>query len=232
MLPPDNFQDDPRPAIAHRTSPTNIGLYLLSAVSARDFGWTGTLETIERLEATFDTLKKMQRLKGHFFNWYATEDLRTLDPPYVSSVDSGNFAGHLIALANACEEWVGAHVAGEARTGILDTLMMARQSLEPGSGEGERGRQLLAMLDDIETHLRGNQSIDAVTPTLKRLTAKAAKVAREGVAAREADGEDDVAFWLEALAKAVAEHDRDRSQTSCRRGRRRHATEGPGCLGP
>ena len=51
MLPPDNFQEDPRPVIAHRTSPTNIGLYLLAAVSARDFGWVGTLETVERLEA-------------------------------------------------------------------------------------------------------------------------------------------------------------------------------------
>ena len=105
MLPPDNFQEDPTPVVAHRTSPTNIGLYLLSAVSARDFGWIGTTEAVERLEATLATMSELERFRGHFFNWYDTQDLRPLDPRYVSSVDSGNLAGHLIALANACAEW-------------------------------------------------------------------------------------------------------------------------------
>ncbi len=80
MLPPDNFQEDPKPVVAHRTSPTNIGLYLLSAVEARDFGWAGTLETIARLEATFVTLRKMTGFMGHFFNWYDTKDLRRSIP--------------------------------------------------------------------------------------------------------------------------------------------------------
>ncbi|WP_256966545.1 hypothetical protein [Pseudomonas aeruginosa] len=105
-LPPDNFQDQPRPVVAHRTSPTNIGLYLLSAVAARDFGWAGTQETLERLEATLAAMQRLSRHRGHFFNWYATLDLHVLEPAYVSSVDSGNLAGHLIALANACEEWL------------------------------------------------------------------------------------------------------------------------------
>ena len=76
MLPPDNFQEDPKPVVAHRTSPTNIGLYLLSAVAARDFGWAGTIETVERLEATFASMQKLARFKGHFFNWYDTHDLQ------------------------------------------------------------------------------------------------------------------------------------------------------------
>ena len=70
MLPPDNFQEEPAPALARRTSPTNIGLYLLSLVSAHDFGWIGTSEATERLEATFATLGEMARFRGHFFNWY------------------------------------------------------------------------------------------------------------------------------------------------------------------
>ena len=111
MLPPDNFQEDPRPVLAHRTSPTNLGLYLLSAVSARDFGWAGTIETVERLEAAFATMRLLQRYRGHFYNWYDTRDLRPLDPRYVSSVDSGNLAAHLIALANACREWINEPVA-------------------------------------------------------------------------------------------------------------------------
>ena len=105
MLPPDNFQEDPAPVLARRTSPTNIGLYLLSAAAAHDFGWAGLLDTVERLEATLVTLARMPRFRGHFYNWYGTADLRPLEPPYVSTVDSGNLAGHLIALANACAGW-------------------------------------------------------------------------------------------------------------------------------
>ena len=74
MLPPDNFQEDPAPALAHRTSPTNLGLYLLSTVSARDFGWIGTVEAIERLEATLATMSGLARFRGHFYNWYDTRD--------------------------------------------------------------------------------------------------------------------------------------------------------------
>ena len=80
MLPPDNFQEDPNPVVAHRTSPTNLGLLLLSTVAARDFGWIGTLEAVERLEATLATMERLKRFRGHFFNWYDTRDLRPLEP--------------------------------------------------------------------------------------------------------------------------------------------------------
>ena len=116
-LPPDNFQEDPAPAVAHRTSPTNIGLYLLSVVSARDFGWIGASQAIERLEATLATMIRMPRFRGHFFNWYDTRDLRVLEPKYVSSVDSGNLGGHLIAVANACREWRQSSMAARIAPG-------------------------------------------------------------------------------------------------------------------
>ncbi|MEP6947335.1 MAG: cyclic beta 1-2 glucan synthetase, partial [Acidobacteriota bacterium] len=74
-LPPDNFQEDPQPKIAERTSPTNIGLLLLSTISAHDFGYIGTLELTERLGFTFATLEKLGKVKGHFFNWYDTKTL-------------------------------------------------------------------------------------------------------------------------------------------------------------
>ena len=74
MLPPDNFQEDPAPALARRTSPTNLGLYLLSAVSARDFGWIGTVEAVERLEATLASISGLARFRGHFYNWYDTSN--------------------------------------------------------------------------------------------------------------------------------------------------------------
>src|SRR5678810_813965 len=84
MLPPDNFQEDPHPVVAHRTSPTNMGMYLLSILTARDFGWISTLETVERLEATLETMGRLERHRGHFFNWYDTATLRTLEPRYIS----------------------------------------------------------------------------------------------------------------------------------------------------
>src|SRR5215204_5123584 len=104
-LPPDNYQEDPSPVVAHRTSPTNIGLLLLGNCSARDLGYTGALELVEREELTFATLAKLGRLHGHFFNWYDTKTLEPLLPQYISTVDSGNLAGHLIAVKQACIEF-------------------------------------------------------------------------------------------------------------------------------
>ncbi len=204
MLPPDNFQEIPVPAIAHRTSPTNIGLYFLSTVAARDFGWVGTLEALERLEASFTTLKALDRFNGHFFNWYDTRDLRTLDPPYVSSVDSGNLAGHLIALANACEEWAETPPAENAE-GLRDTLSLARMALAEISGKHSAG--LASVFDEVETLLVGPQSLDATTPALTRLIDKALKLAQQ---AGLADGIDDLLFWIGALGHSVTQAVRDR----------------------
>ncbi|GAB2490749.1 glucoamylase family protein [Comamonas humi] len=103
-LPPDNLQTAPFETIAHRTSPTNIGLYLLSAACARQFGWIGTKDLLARLEATLATLQGLERHKGHFLNWYDTESLQPLHPLYVSTVDSGNLAAHLLAVSQACVE--------------------------------------------------------------------------------------------------------------------------------
>lgn len=103
-LPPDNLQVLPHAILAHRTSPTNIGLYLLSTACARQFGWIGTQAFIARLEATLGTLGTMPRHQGHFLNWYDTQTLQVLPPAYVSTVDSGNLSGHLLAVSQACLE--------------------------------------------------------------------------------------------------------------------------------
>lgn len=104
-LPPDNLQLDPEPIIAHRTSPTNIGMYLLSCCCAREFGWIDTPALAARLTATLDTVDRLEKHEGHLYNWYDTQTLRMLPPAYVSSVDSGNLAGHLIAVAQACRSF-------------------------------------------------------------------------------------------------------------------------------
>ncbi|HUE81414.1 MAG TPA: glucoamylase family protein [Pyrinomonadaceae bacterium] len=121
-LPPDNYQEDPA-TLAHRTSPTNIGLLLVSTVAAHDLGYLGTMEFVERQELTFATLERMRKFRGHLFNWYDTRTLEPLLPQYISTVDSGNFAGHLIALKQSCIELPDARLF-EARIvqGLSDTL--------------------------------------------------------------------------------------------------------------
>jgi hypothetical protein len=103
-LPPDNFQEQPPGGIAHRTSPTNIGLALLSNLAAYDFGYIPVSGVIERTTQTLDTLNKLERYRGHFYNWYDTQTLKPLIPAYVSTVDSGNLAGHLLTLAAGLDE--------------------------------------------------------------------------------------------------------------------------------
>ena len=100
-LAPDNFQDDPEPVVAMRTSPTNVSLQLLSTFSAADLGFITLADAAARLERTFATLRRLRRYRGHFYNWYDLATLEVLEPGYVSTVDSGNFAGHLVALRQA-----------------------------------------------------------------------------------------------------------------------------------
>ncbi|WP_083917397.1 glycoside hydrolase family 94 protein [Leeia oryzae] len=97
-LPPDNYQEYRVAAIAHRTSPTNIGLALLANLTAYDFGYLPSGKLIERTTQTLDTMGTMERFRGHFYNWYDTETLALLPPLYISTVDSGNLAAHLLTL--------------------------------------------------------------------------------------------------------------------------------------
>ena len=97
-LPPDNFQESPAPGLAHRTSPTNMGLALLANLSAYDFGYISAGRLVSRTLNAFEAMSAMERHRGHFYNWYDTRSLAPLEPRYISSVDSGNLAGHLLTL--------------------------------------------------------------------------------------------------------------------------------------
>jgi cyclic beta-1,2-glucan synthetase len=211
-LPPDNFQEDPKPVVAHRTSPTNLGLYLLSAVSARDFGWAGTTDTLERLEATLATMGRLARFRGHFYNWYDTRDLRPLDPQYVSSVDSGNLAGHLIALANACREWIGAPAAGaEAIAGIEDALDLTREALRALPGDRRTQtiarEQLDAAFDALDDAL--GQGLAEATPHAATMV----DIARALASERGDEAGAEMLFWAEATRRSIESHRRDQLPT-------------------
>ena len=125
-LPPDNLQTMPHEMLARRTSPTNIGLYLLSVACARQFGWIDTPELLQRMQATLGTLDTLQRHRGHFLNWYDTGSGQPLLPMYVSTVDSGNLSGHLLAVAQACLELSRAEPVPDAATAMQLRAIAAR----------------------------------------------------------------------------------------------------------
>ncbi|RYZ55687.1 MAG: hypothetical protein EOP49_02325 [Sphingobacteriales bacterium] len=128
-LPPDNFQEDPVGVIAHRTSPTNMGLALLANLTAYDFGYITQVEMIQRCDNTLSTMNRLERYLGHFYNWYDTVSLEPLRPQYVSAVDSGNLVGHLLTLRQGLLAIADEPILHPRRfEGLLTTLRLAYPS--------------------------------------------------------------------------------------------------------
>ena len=126
-LPPDNVQEKPVNVIAHRTSPTNMGMSLLANLTAYDFGYITLGDTIERIEKTLSTMSELERYRGHFYNWYDTKTLQPLNPLYVSTVDSGNLAGHLLVLRVGLLEMLQKPIINpKVFDGLLDTYSILR----------------------------------------------------------------------------------------------------------
>ncbi|HUT41305.1 MAG TPA: glucoamylase family protein, partial [Gammaproteobacteria bacterium] len=129
-LPPDNFQEYPAPVIASRTSPTNIGMALLANLAAYDFGYISAGEFLRLSGNTLATMEKLERYRGHFYNWYDTRTLQPLRPQYVSSVDSGNLAGSLLTLQAGLVELKDQPVLStNAFQGLQDTLQVLAEHL-------------------------------------------------------------------------------------------------------
>jgi cyclic beta-1,2-glucan synthetase len=139
-LPPDHFQESPRGNVAHYTTPTNIGMLLLSTLSAYDLGYISVLELVVRLNSTFENMEKLEHYRGHLLNWYDTQTMTALVPRYISTVDSGNLAGCLLVLKQGClamidapivnaQQWQGMLVILDILTNILKEL----ESNSPGS---------------------------------------------------------------------------------------------------
>ncbi|MCO4090335.1 MAG: cellobiose phosphorylase [Sphingorhabdus sp.] len=137
-LPPDNHQEEPVEATARRTSPTNIGMMVLAALSAWRLGHLGAAELTVRIREMLDTLDRLEHWRGHILNWYDTGSLAPLEPRYVSTVDSGNLAVSLATLACGCAE-IAKRPAFEPErwTGLSDCLALIGQSVAaaqlPGS---------------------------------------------------------------------------------------------------
>lgn len=176
FLPPDNLQEVPQPRVAHRTSPTNIGLSLLANLAARDFGYLTDCALVERTAATFDTMDRLERHHGHFLNWYDTLTLQPLRPAYISSVDSGNLAGHLLTL-RAGLQLLAQEPPQLARLlrGMADTLALASEGAGGGAGE-----HLLRFSDLLARGLpagREPQAADGLLACARDIAAAAALLA-------------------------------------------------------
>jgi len=214
-LPPDNFQEQPVPVVANRTSPTNIGMYLLTVVAARDFGWIGELEMVDRLEATLTTVEGLPRFRGHLYNWYDTLDLRPLEPTYVSSVDSGNLCAALLVVSNACREALDRPLdVGAALSGIDDAIQLSRIAAASIADHGRTqtlGQQQIA---EALAPFSSPGEDDLGTPTVwtRHLTELAAHtntladVASTLTAERGGSGETELVTWTEAARLTAASH--------------------------
>ncbi|MDZ7601592.1 MAG: glucoamylase family protein, partial [Hoeflea sp.] len=199
-LPPDNFQETPQPMLARRTSPTNIGLYLLATTAAHDLGWIGRADAVSRLERTLATMQRMPKFRGHLYNWHTTDDLRVLEPDYISSVDSGNLAGHLIAVAQACAEWQREPAAeADWRAGLSDNLLLAECAF---SAEAAPEDEVLANLLGELVEAAAQQ---APLDRLLSLSLAAATRARSIV-----PPDSEAGFWFEAVHGCLAGHAADR----------------------
>jgi cellobiose phosphorylase len=216
-LIPDNYQDNRAELIAHRTSPTNIGLQLLTVLSAHDFGYLSITDVVDRLEPTFDTLLRMHRYRGHFYNWYDTRTLAPLAPPYISTVDSGNLVGYLLTLRSGLTELTESKplIDASALEGLDDVLSLFEAEVT-GGGRGARAR--------IEKQLSELRALIAARPVLlkdwrgllteirERLTSLALLLHELeepsgtdlGATASHTSTWNEAGFWLERAEAAVA----------------------------
>ena len=212
-LAPDNFQEEPAGEIAHRTSPTNVGMLLLSTAAAWDLGYVGRSELAARVSNAFDALARMERYRGHYFNWYDTRTLLPLEPRYVSSVDSGNLAICLLALAATLREAAFAGgIEPQRWRGLADTLGLLEQALAALPGGGE---QLGAMVGDLRRQLAASQepkadsaAIDGLAGALRALEAALAEAAAQADAPPPHRLRDAFA-WLDRLGYQLRSLRRD-----------------------
>ena len=170
-LPPDNYQEHPVERIAHRTSPTNIGLSLMANLVAIDFGYITTGQFMERTSHTFNSMQIMERYKGHFYNWYDTLTLKPMPPRYISTVDSGNLAGQLLTLRQGIMALPHEPIIGKALfEGLNDTLHLIKDEL--------KRNDTLTTLEEILTLARNLDPITLILikSLLERFVESAAKL--------------------------------------------------------
>jgi len=205
-LPPDNVQEYPTPRLARRTSPTNIGLSLLANLAACDFGYLTIAQTMQRCADTLATLESLPRHCGHFYNWYDTETLEPLPPRYISTVDSGNLAGHLLVLRQGLLALVDAPVLDVANTlsGLADThAVLAKACADTGSSDVTLQHALAAFRQRLEaTRAAPPESLQAAAQAFDALAQHAAAIESAWPQRDDPSSVLPTGYWPRALAAA------------------------------
>lgn len=204
-LPPDNYQGAPHEEIAHRTSPTNVGMLLLSIATAWDLGFLGRAELAARTRNLFDSLERLGRYRGHFLNWYETLHLAPLEPRYVSTVDSGNLALALLAHAETLRDAAeNTALESERWRGLDDLLSLIRQAASPLPGATAILSEVVAVRQELDSATERDtaaqqKSLDWLCDTaLAKLESESLRLA-DGAGALLADQVIDLAVWLDRL---------------------------------
>ena len=204
-LPPDNYQGAPHEEIAHRTSPTNIGMLLLSIATAWDLGFLGRSELAARTRNLFDSMARLERYRGHFLNWYETRHLASLEPRYVSTVDSGNLAVALLAHAEALRD-AAQHSTLETERwrGLDDILSLIEEAASSLTGSPTDLAEVAAVRRDLAAaseweHAAQKTLLDWLCDdALPKLEAEGLRLA-EGTGSRHSDHALDLSVWLDRL---------------------------------
>ena len=193
-LPPDNYQEYRIGSVAHRTSPTNMGLALLANLAACDFGYLPSGQLVERTENALRTMESLARHRGHFYNWYDTQSLEPLLPLYVSTVDSGNLAGHLLTLRQGLLELPDRGILGERwLEGISDTFKVLSEAVG-----GSLPSPLVEFREILKSSLGSRPTtLAAASRCLERLAVTAGEIT--GMFKDDKDGEP--GRWAEALER-------------------------------
>jgi cyclic beta-1,2-glucan synthetase len=197
-LPPDNVQEHPVAVVAHRTSPTNMGLSLLANLAAYDFGYLSAGRLIERTTSALDTMVGLERYRGHFYNWYDTQSLKPLPPLYISSVDSGNLAGHLLTLRQGLLALVDAPILSSRYfAGLGDTFNLLADAAE--------GAAPASFAPFQQTLASATTAPPATLAAAQLCLDQLATTAEAGVRGLAANAGSEVSDWAQALARQCRE---------------------------
>jgi cellobiose phosphorylase len=198
-LPPDNYQEVPNEVIAHRTSPTNMGIALLSNLSAYDFGYLTLDEFIERTGGALDTMQSLEKYNGHFYNWYDTLSLAVFAPRYISTVDSGNLAGHLLTLRQGILTMPDQKVTGpNLWEGIQDTLSVLVEKYD--KRDAWVLNEFQAFLSEI--HLAPPTGLNQILLCLEKLRSTFSSIPDAPIA----KAGDEQEWWTERLSRHIQSH--------------------------
>ncbi|MCC6147872.1 MAG: hypothetical protein IT308_09935 [Anaerolineaceae bacterium] len=213
-LPPDHYQETPGGTIAHRTSPTNIGLLFTSTLAAYDLGYLNQLELAARLGSAIDTLAHLERAHGHFLNWYDTLTLQPLSPRYISTVDSGNLAAALIVAAQGCRgmarepifRWILWQGYEDALTNLDETLTGMHKA-----GIAQSVRRISSQIAEMQAEVRTTRQkpgrwyalyLEASGPFWQGLSENLMKLIKE----HGAEFDQEMLLRVQEVAAQVSQH--------------------------